>query len=72
MSWLERFALTMLGKVGTSVSNLDELYKRWRFKKGKAEQIRTPVPLSTTTGAEGSILIDCVVCCQSLAAAALV
>ncbi len=49
--------LTMLGKVGTSVSNLDELYKRWRFKKGKAEQIRTPVPLSTTTGAEGSILI---------------
>jgi hypothetical protein len=53
----EIVALTMLGKVGTSVSNLDELYKRWRFKKGRAEQMRTPVPLSTTTGAEGSILI---------------
>jgi len=33
----EIIALTMLGKVGTSVSNLDALYKRWRFKKGEAE-----------------------------------
>ena len=49
----------MLGKVGTSVSNLDELYKRWCFKEGNYEHIRTPVPLSTTTGAEGSISIDC-------------
>jgi hypothetical protein len=53
----EIFALTMLGKVGTSVSNLDELHKRWRIKRGRVEQMRTPVPLSTTTGAEGSILI---------------
>lgn len=53
----EIIALTMLGKVGTSVSDLDELYKRWSFKKNKAKQIHTPVPLSTTTGAEGSILM---------------
>ena len=53
----ETIALTMLGKVGTSVSDLDELYEHWRLEKGKTEQIRTPVPLSTTTGAEGSISI---------------
>ena len=33
----EIVALTMLGKVGTSVSDFDELYKHWRFKRGKAE-----------------------------------
>lgn len=55
----EIIALTMLGKVGTSVSDLDELYKRWRFKEGKVEENHTPVPLSTTKGAEGSILIVC-------------
>lgn len=53
----EIIALTMLGKIGTSVSDLDELYKRWRFKKSKAEHNRTPVPLSTTKGAKGSIFV---------------
>ena len=59
----------MLGKVRTSVSNLDELYKSWRLKEGKVEENHTPVPLSTTKGAEGSILI---VCCEyhKIAAAA--
>lgn len=61
----------MLGKVGASVSDLDELYKRWRFKKGKTEHIRTPVPLSTTTGAEGSILIVSRLLSAQIAAAAL-
>jgi len=53
----EIIALTMLGKIGTSVSDLDELNKRWRFKRGEAGQNRTPVPLSTTKGAEGSIFV---------------
>jgi len=51
-------ALTMLGKVRTSVSDFDELYKRKASKRAKLiviEQMRTPVPLSTTKGAEGSI-----------------
>ena len=47
------------------------IYKRWRFKKGKTEQIRTPVPLSTTTGAEGSILIVSRLLSAQIAAAAL-
>ncbi len=51
-------ALTMLGKVGTSVSYFDELYKcnaPTRARLVIAEQMRTPVLLSTTKGAEGSI-----------------
>jgi hypothetical protein len=52
-------ALTMLGKVRTSVSDFDELYKRKASKRAKLiiiERMRTPVPLSTTKGAERSIL----------------
>jgi hypothetical protein len=50
--------LTMLGKVGTSVSDLDELKKRSVSERAKTyhRRVLTPVPLSTTKGAEGSML----------------
>ena len=52
------FALTMLGKVGTGVSDLDELQKGRASERERpmmVEGMPTPVPLSTTKGAEGSI-----------------
>ena len=50
--------LTMLGKVGTGVSDLDELQKGRASEREKPMMVKgmpTPVPLSTTKGAEGSI-----------------
>ena len=52
-------ALTMLGKVGSCVSDLDELWKRSASERARlviAKRVPTPVPLSTTKGAEGSII----------------
>jgi hypothetical protein len=50
----------MLWKIGAGISDLDELYGRkasYRLTLVVREQMPTPVPLSTTIGTEGSMIL---------------